>query len=74
MKSDMMKYKGYRASIGYDESDNIFCINPLLYPLSMFNIMKAAKIICMPIGENIKFNTASIIIYFLCLKNVRILI
>ena len=24
MKSDMMKYKGYRASIGYDESDNIF--------------------------------------------------
>lgn len=24
MKSDMLKYKGYRASIGYDESDKIF--------------------------------------------------
>ena len=24
MKSDMMKYKGYRASIAYDEGDKIF--------------------------------------------------
>ncbi len=24
MKSDMMKYKGYSASIGYDEDDKIF--------------------------------------------------
>lgn len=24
MKSDMMKYKGYRAAIGYDEADRIF--------------------------------------------------
>jgi len=24
MKSDMMKYNGYRASIGYDETDRIF--------------------------------------------------
>ena len=24
MKSDMMKYKGYRATIGYDEADKIF--------------------------------------------------
>ena len=24
MKSDMMNYKGYRAIIGYDETDNIF--------------------------------------------------
>ena len=24
MKSDMMKYKGYRATIGYDSRDNIF--------------------------------------------------
>ncbi len=24
MKSDMMKYKGYRATVGYDENDNIF--------------------------------------------------
>ena len=24
MKSDMMRYKGYRATIGYDREDNIF--------------------------------------------------
>jgi predicted HicB family RNase H-like nuclease len=24
MKSDMMKYKGYRATIGYDRVDKIF--------------------------------------------------
>jgi predicted HicB family RNase H-like nuclease len=24
MKSDMMKYKGYKATIGYDKDDNIF--------------------------------------------------
>ena len=24
MKSDMMKYKGYRAAVGYDSRDNIF--------------------------------------------------
>ena len=24
MKSDMMKYKGYRATVGYDSRDNIF--------------------------------------------------
>lgn len=24
MKSDMMKYKGYKATISYDEDDNIF--------------------------------------------------
>lgn len=24
MKSDMMKYKGYKASIAYDEDDKIF--------------------------------------------------
>ena len=24
MKSDMMKYKGYRATVGYDSHDNIF--------------------------------------------------